>query len=127
MKLMVYGTLQSGHGNNRLLYGAEFLGPAITNKPYVLFHCGFPKAVPFSIDPEKYPLLPVIGEVYEVDGSQLARCDMLEGHPSWYRREPIYARLNGAVEEVHIYEMKEWQERAPLCNIIDNKYYRWAR
>ena len=31
----------------------------------------------------------VAGEVYKVDNATLARLDHLEGHPRFYRREPI--------------------------------------
>lgn len=120
MKLFVYGTLKRGYGNNRLLQNATFIGEAITNKPYLLFNCGFPKAVPSEEG------LPIIGEVFEVDEAQLARCDSLEGHPDWYVRREINANINGREETVMIYEMDQLQQ-APMCHIIDNKYYQWGR
>jgi len=123
MKLMVYGTLQQGYWNNRLLAGARFIGQAVTNKEYVLFDCGFPMAV---TAPTKYKPLPIIGEVYEVTQEQLERCDRLEGHPNWYKRELISARLGDRDEEVFIYEMPEKPSSVSLCNIVDNRYYRWV-
>ena len=133
MKLMVYGTLQQGYWNNRLLEGAKFLGPSLTKTPYVLFNCGFPKAVPFSLNEEKCPLLPVMGELYEVDEAHVLRCDRLEGHPDWYIRKKIAVTLDGNDEEAYIYEMPEWQQGSSLCSIVreftdtvDNMYYRWV-
>ena len=127
MKLMVYGTLQQGYWNNRLLQGANFLGKAVTKNKYVLFNCGFPKAVPFSLNEGKYPLLPVIGEVYEINDQHLAMCDRLEGHPNWYIRKKIGVTLEGEDDEAYIYEMPEWQEHTDgLCHNVDNMYYRWA-
>lgn len=125
MKLLVYGTLQQGYWNNRLLEGAKFLGPAITDKKYVLFNCGFPKAVPFSVNEEKYKLLPIKGEVYEVEDHHVSMCDRLEGHPSWYHRSPIKAFINGEKTDVMIYEMPEWQD-TKVCHIVDNMYYKWV-
>jgi gamma-glutamylcyclotransferase (GGCT)/AIG2-like uncharacterized protein YtfP len=126
MKLLVYGTLQQGYWNNRLLHGAKFLGPALTEKKYVLFNCGFPKAVPFSVNEEKYPLLQVRGEVYEVEEDHVKMCDRLEGHPSWYHRSPIQAKMmSGEKVDVNIYEMPEWQD-TKVCHIVDNIYYQWV-
>lgn len=127
MKLMVYGTLQRNHGNNRLLQNAEFLGVAVTKKKYVLLNCGFPFAIPHTPDEDVYPLLPITGEVFEVKEDDVSRCDRLEGHPSWYRREKIKVVLQDQEEEVYIYEMPTWQSNLPLCSITPNGYYCWAR
>ena len=126
MKLMVYGTLQQGYWNNRLLQGASYLGKGVTKKPYVLFNCGFPKAVPFSLNEERYPLLPVIGEIYEAEEAHVLRCDRLEGHPDWYIRKKIEVLLDGESDEAYIYEMPEWQQGSSLSSIVDNMYYRWV-
>lgn len=128
MKLFVYGTLKKAYGNNVLLSGAKFIGEAITYKPYVLFNCGFPKAVPFSRDEEKFPMLPVIGEVFEIDGYHLSRCDSLEGHPDWYVRKEVKVYLPHLEQEdtVMIYEMPEWPSHGSLCTIKDNNYV-WHR
>lgn len=123
MKLMVYGTLQQGYWNNRLLNGAAFLGQAVTNKPYVLFNCGFPMAV---TAPSKHKALPIIGEVYEVEEHHLRNCDRLEGHPDWYKREKISVKLGDKDEEVFIYEMPDHPSHNQLCDIIDNMYYKWV-
>lgn len=134
MKLFVYGTLQQGWGNNRLLNGATFLGKALTKKPYVLFNGGFPYAVPVSPDESMFPLLPVMGEVYEVEQRHVDVCDYLEGHPSWYQRTNIRAFINPGVEyedqpsvEVMIYEMPRLDryQHYHLCNTKDNMYY-WS-
>lgn len=126
MKLFVYGTLKTGHGNNRLVADGEFLGDAITESPFVLFNCGFPMMVAFTEDAIKFPLLPVMGEVWKINDDQLRRVDALEGHPNWYNRQPISVLLNDGVEHVHTYIMPEWVNR-PLCKIVDDKYYLWER
>lgn len=123
MNLFVYGTLQRGYGNNRRLGGATFLGKAVTQKPYVLFDGGFPYAVPIS---DKFPLLPVIGEVYEVEQHHIDSCDRLEGHPSWYQRKTIQALVNNKLIDTYIYEMPSLSpDRYRLCNTKDDMYY-WS-
>ena len=67
-KVFVYGTLKRGHGNHVLLRGSDFLGPSFSKSP------GTTR---------------VIGELYNVDELTLNHLDMLEGHPTWYKREQI--------------------------------------
>lgn len=127
MKLMVYGTLKRGWGNNRLLEGAKFLGDAYSCKKYVLVNGGFPIA--YTKEKEGFPLLPIKGEIWEVEGHHVERCDRLEGHPDWYRRNTIQAVVNGGEVETFIYEMNETPSRYSLCNTIDynnNRYYYWG-
>jgi gamma-glutamylcyclotransferase (GGCT)/AIG2-like uncharacterized protein YtfP len=55
------------------------------------------------VDP-KHPVSPIHGEVYGVNEAILARLDLLEGHPDWYRRELIPVRLfNGQIIDAWIY------------------------
>ncbi len=126
MNLFVYGTLQRGYGNNRRLDGATFLGKAVTLTPYVLFNGGFPYAVPEDPDVD-LPALPVMGEVYEVEDHHIEACDRLEGHPNWYQRKPILARVGEEVVGTYIYEMPRLDHlRYRLCNVSDQGYYYWS-
>lgn len=119
MKLFVYGTLKRGWHNNHLLQEAIFLYEAVTITPYVLFNCGFPKAVALTGD--KTPL-PVMGEVYDINEQILARCDRLEGHPNWYVRETVsVVTTKGVVKQVFMYIMPEWQSQ-PVCDVVDGCY-----
>lgn len=120
-KIFVYGTLKRGHGNNYLLGESPLLGQALTLTPFVLFNCGFPMAVPFTRDAAKAPLLPVMGEVYQVDETTLRRLDSLEGHPDWYERKPVQAVVAGKEQEVELYVMPDWQSR-PLSPIMNDMY-----
>lgn len=86
-RIMVYGTLKKGHGNNYLLRSAKFIGQCETVDKFVLMDFGgFPGLFPAQkgFEPTK-----VEGELWEVNDATLARCDQLEGHPDWYRRTPI--------------------------------------
>ena len=121
MKLFVYGTLKSGYGNNYLLRDSTKIGDGITKKGYVLFQCGFPKAVPFhQVPPEivlDFDILPVMGEVWEVSEKDLHSIDRLEGHPNWYERKIVTILVNNEETEAWIYEMPEWQTHTPVCSI----------
>lgn len=91
IRLFVYGTLKEGHGNHHhylsgckkvqegWLYGFEMWSSGI---PYVRR----------SSDPDSR----VYGEVYEVDMATVEHgIDLLEGHPSWYKRTFIDDQLGG--------------------------------
>ena len=82
-KIFVYGTLKRGHGNHVLLKDSEFLGPALTVNKYVMYRAGIPY-VSKSLE-----LSGIMGELYSVDELSLNYLDMLEGHPTWYKREKI--------------------------------------
>lgn len=82
--IFVYGTLKQGWNNHVCIEGQKYLGVAETNMAnYQMYSLGgFPGVVK---DGDKH----IIGELYEVDDAHFARCDRLEGHPSFYRREQI--------------------------------------
>lgn len=129
MKVFVYGTLKSGYGNNYLVADGQFLGKAVTLRPYILWHSGFPIATHNDEIANRLGLkmLPIIGEVYEVNDSQLARTDSLEGHPRWYVRQPVDVVLeDGTQLTPHIYEQNTYEGRG-VCRIVDNSYYLWER
>ena len=88
MKRLVwsYGTLQRGHGNyRRLLEGnSTFIGTAVSEPAFTMIHMGhFPGIV-------RKGTTPIHGEVFEItDPDVMEQLDILEGHPHFYRREPI--------------------------------------
>ena len=84
--VFVYGTLKRGHGNHILLEKSEFLGPAETNDKYVMYQAG----IPFVS--KAFKETRISGEVYRVDELELNHLDLLEGHPTWYKREEIYVK-----------------------------------
>jgi gamma-glutamylcyclotransferase (GGCT)/AIG2-like uncharacterized protein YtfP len=79
--VFVYGTLKRGHGNHVLLKDSDFLGPAITEDKFIMYQSG----VPFVS--KHHNMVVISGEAYKVDELTLNRLDMLEGHPTWYKRE----------------------------------------
>lgn len=88
-RIFCYGTLMKGHGNHRLLLKetTKALGKASTPSAFTMVHLGgFPGII-------RGGETSIQGEVYEVDAETLARLDRLEGHPDFYRREPIEGLL----------------------------------
>lgn len=118
-RLFVYGTLQLGCANNRILVagGARFSGPALTVPTFTLRaygHGGFPVM-------SRGGATSVMGEVFEINHKTLADCDRLEGHPRFYQRETI--ELADGSEALAY--LQEETPRFPL--IEDGNWKAWAR
>jgi len=80
--LFVYGTLMMRGGNSYLLDECEYLGPAHTVDRFPM-DAG--EGVPMVFN-RKGLGKQVYGELYKLIGDALMRCDILEGHPRFYRR-----------------------------------------
>ena len=80
--VFVYGTLKKGFVNHRLLEKANFLGEAYLPRTKMI-HLGAYPAVIAGGTKE------VMGEMYQIDDTTLARLDRLEGHPSFYERRQV--------------------------------------
>jgi gamma-glutamylcyclotransferase (GGCT)/AIG2-like uncharacterized protein YtfP len=72
-----------GLHNHRLLDGARFIAEDRTRPVFTICDLG---SFPAMVDGGETA---VVGELWEVDATTLARLDALEGHPRWYRRTPI--------------------------------------
>tara|TARA_R110002012_G_scaffold2179_1_gene10417 strand:- start:4317 stop:4727 length:411 start_codon:yes stop_codon:yes gene_type:complete len=81
--VFVYGTLKRGHGNNYLLPESSFMGPAVTQDKYSMYHNGIPYVS------KKKKKTRIGGELYSVNKEVLKSLDLLEGHPQWYKREMV--------------------------------------
>jgi gamma-glutamylcyclotransferase (GGCT)/AIG2-like uncharacterized protein YtfP len=85
--IFVYGTLRQGFHNHRLLAGSKFLGEG-SAYGVKLYDAGpFPAVL-------KEHKSAVLGELYEVDDTTLARLDRLESVPHLYRRETVLCDLH---------------------------------
>jgi gamma-glutamylcyclotransferase (GGCT)/AIG2-like uncharacterized protein YtfP len=82
MKVFVYGTLQQGERNHRLLKDAMFLGEAVTLTHYAMVDCGFPFIL------REPALAPVVGELFDIgdDAVTVQRLDRLESEGVMYDR-----------------------------------------
>ena len=80
MRVFVYGTLRRGGRNHHLLASSRFLTGARTEPAFELVEMGgYPAMVPGGGTR-------VVGEVFEVNLPTLARLDLLEEVPEFYRR-----------------------------------------
>lgn len=104
--LAVYGTLKAAHGNHTLLqrYDSKLVGPGYTRDMVVLTD-SFPTA---HVVPERlaHAYRDYFGhlkvEVYRVSDDGLAACDRLEGHPSFYCREPLTINIGTELIPKHV-------------------------
>jgi len=94
-RVFVYGTLLAGEPNHRLLANAELVGAAVTKPVFALADLGFFPAMVEGGDSA------VRGEVYEVDSPTLARLDVLEGHPRFYKRRQVVL-ADGTTAETYV-------------------------
>lgn len=137
MKIFVYGTLKRGHGNNRLLKDAEFIGKAVTLGKFKLAGFGVPFVWP---DVEGKPLQ---GELYDIGDPtvmpgklRLQLLDDLESNGHVYERRTHMTRLLASKIEYEgwIYEAmphirtrfhdREYSE-ADANHVNDVGYYEW--
>ena len=72
-----YGTLMKGNHNNSVLGDAKYICDATISR-HICFDLpyGFPMVIDMGVEIDNY----VIGEIWEVDESQLSSLDMLEGY-----------------------------------------------
>lgn len=93
-RLFIYGTLLHGEHNHHLMGGRMPLSTAVTEPVYRM------------VDMGGYPALveggatAIVGELYEVDTPTLARLDILEEAPEFYRR--VAASVAGHAVELYV-------------------------
>ncbi len=108
-RVFVYGTLQRGDGNHRVIEAASYLGEARTAPAFTLVSLGpFPALVAGGITT-------VLGEVYEVDAGMLAQLDRLEGCPRFYQRHPIVLD-DGTRVEAYLQRVEQVQGRSKVAS-----------
>ena len=82
-KLFVYGTLKKQYSRNDILSAASFIKEIKSLPRYTMIDLGaFPGILDSGINV-------IYGELYEVDDSTLEMCDLIEGHPNFYKRKFI--------------------------------------
>lgn len=88
-RIFVFGTLKQGFGNFHVNRGRRIGGDFVTCAPHPLYVVG-PRHLPWLLERPGQGL-PVIGQLFEVDGEALAAMDRLEriDTPDWYRRGRI--------------------------------------
>ena len=117
-RIFVYGTLQSGCSNNRLLTDSKLLGSAETEEMYYMSVSG---SIPFvNKDIHSTTIKGEVWEVKDIDAFQ--RIDSLESHPEWYRREIINVNLKGKVVKAWIYFNDETSHKYCIADGDYRKY-----
>lgn len=81
--LFVYGTLKHDFHNHHLIADQQFVGHGTTiDNHWQMYSLG---GFPGVSHGDKH----IVGELWIVDDKVFQRCDMLEGHPHFYRRERV--------------------------------------
>lgn len=86
----VYGSLKSGFHNHSLLSTSKLVGKGRTVNRFTMYSLGSFPAITHN------PVANIEVEVYSVSDKVFTRLDMLEGHPSFYKREEVYVVLEGS-------------------------------
>ena len=112
VRLFVYGTLKKGHSNNIVLksVGAKFLGYdalILPDHSFVDFG-GFPGVIRHSkssSSSSNFVDQVLLGEVYYGNCEMLKSCDILEGHPSFFKRTKQWTTIHN--RRVWVYTLGE--------------------
>lgn len=125
--VFVYGTLKSGHGNNRILSSSKLLGEAVTLESFLLTDTGFPYLIPQDAltDAESVTVAPVRGELWEVTSEDvMASLDSLEGvRYDHYRHLEVDVRMaDGDYTALAYACYNEGAQELRVCPIIEGEY-----
>lgn len=93
VKVFVYGSLKRGFGNHGVLGAAKYLGDDQI-RGFRMYNLG---AFPGIVHNPRWGDR-ILGELYEVDAAGLACLDRLEGHPTFYRRQPVVLASGGEAQ-----------------------------
>ena len=103
-RIFVYGTLKRSFGNWSMLLKdrSTFVGTAVSEPTFTMLGMGgFPGIIHGGSTR-------IHGEVFEVNDVVLRDLDRLEGHPSWYERQPLQVTLeDGSTLAVEGYVLPE--------------------
>lgn len=81
--VFVYGTLKTGFYNNYLLDDADLIAYGETEQKYMMTESGIPFVT------KQAEISTIKGEVYSLSPIDLSNLDVLESHPTWYKREQV--------------------------------------
>lgn len=101
-KIVTYGSLRKGHGNNRLLRDSELLSTETINIPYRMVSLGgFPGLIPSEENHD------IVVEIWEVNDYTYKSVECLEGFPSFYQKALVPTSLGEC--EVYVLESPRYQ------------------
>lgn len=90
--IFVYGSLKRGNALHSVLEKSDFLSEAITLEPIFKMFCN--GAFPYVSNVGKGGYR-IIGELYNVSEMTVQELDLIEGHPTHYRRTDTEFMLEG--------------------------------
>lgn len=97
--IAVYGTLKKGYSNyHHYLSSSKFIAKGTTKDKYPLIIQGLPYLIEQSGQGYHVEV-----DIFKVSSSVLANLDILEGHPTWYRRKQVDVKTKNGVLKCWIY------------------------
>lgn len=107
----VYGTLRTGYGNNKYcLARSQSIGHGFVSNMQMYSYGGFPVCCSTDNLADK-----VVVEVFDTPDVDLAKCDRLEGHPTFYERQEVTVLMeNGTTLQAQMYLQPQ-----ECCNHLD--------
>jgi gamma-glutamylaminecyclotransferase len=116
-RVFVYGSLQRGEANHRMMADARFIARAHTRPAFDLFDLGsFPAMATNG-------RTAISGELYDLDDQVLERLDVFEGCPRLYQREFV-ALADGTHAEAYVM-LRRVVGHAP--RIAHGSWLRWRK
>lgn len=126
--VFTYGSLKKGYHNHQWMkdINAKFVGSGISNSEFELY----------SVD-DSYPAIVkghsrILGEVYQINASDVRHLDRLEGYPDLYNRRFCKVLLsNGSTVNALVYFMdnknyiRRIQKRSRYIVNIGNNIFEW--
>lgn len=106
--LFAYGTLRKDEPNNQIIVNhSTYVETCQTTDEFIIFTQNY-KAFPYIVRPSVWPLMAqhackITGDLFTINDTGLRRCDKLEGHPTWYKRELITLNTNSGPKEAYAY------------------------
>jgi gamma-glutamylcyclotransferase (GGCT)/AIG2-like uncharacterized protein YtfP len=101
----VYGTLKRGFGNYERLLSepeqASFVGSGHTTSRYPLEVRGIPYLYEMAGKGHHVKV-----DIFMVDNKTLRKLDVLEGHPSWYKRKMVWISTGSGKRKCWVYFMQ---------------------
>ena len=90
----IYGTLKEGQMRSSVMDDANYLGTALTNRDFSIFHMGnYPALAEFDSFTQKdrrdFFQKGVWGELYECDSELIKKLDRIEGVPVLYQQDHV--------------------------------------
>jgi gamma-glutamylcyclotransferase (GGCT)/AIG2-like uncharacterized protein YtfP len=129
LRLFVYGTLKKGHLNHKLLVDGRKISDGHTIKTFLMMNAGeFP--VVFERGDGVAAVLPITGELYEIEDRMLAALDQLEDLGRMYDRKTFQIRTatGGVVPAIMYVGRPQYWSSIPNLEVaeIHNNLYAWS-